>query len=343
MSDDLVPVIDLQSPDAPKRIDAACRDIGFLSVVNHGIPDDVIARMLTAADGFFAMPTEDKLALVPATPENDRGYAAKGSESLYQSLGHEDVPTDLFEAFNVGPDIGPNGWPEGDPRHGLDQPLFTAGNLWPAQASQTGLRPALMDYFEQTRALSHRLTDLFATALGLAPGYFEPFTDHATDTMRVNHYERAAGEPEPLDGQQRMGAHSDYGVLTVLYADRVPGLQIVGPDDKWHDVMPAPGALLVNLGDLLAQWTNDHWLSTLHRVVPPPRTVDGPNVRRSVAFFHEGNFDAYIECLPTCISPDRPARYEPVIAGEHLLAKLMGPRTLTASTATSTAAGRVTN
>ena len=97
--------------------------------------------------------------------------------------------------------------------------------------------------------------------------------------MRVNHYERAPGEPEPLAGQQRMGAHSDYGVLTVLYADRVPGLQIVGPDDKWHDVHARARRLLVNLGDLLAQWTNDHWRSTLHRVVPPPRAADGPQVR----------------------------------------------------------------
>ncbi|MCW2545814.1 MAG: putative Oxidoreductase, 2OG-Fe(II) oxygenase family [Mycobacterium sp.] len=339
---EIVPVIDLQSPDAPKLIDAACRDVGFLSVVNHGIPDAVIQRMLRATDAFFAMPVEAKLALIPPTPDNDRGYAAKGSESLYQSLGHDDVPADLFEAYNVGPDIGPDGWPEGDPRHGLDQPLFTAGNIWPAQASQAELRPALMAYFEETRQLAHRLTGLFAKALDLAPDYFEGFTDHATDTMRVNHYERGAGEPEPVTGQQRMGAHSDYGVLTVLYADRVPGLQIVGPDNEWHDVMPAPSALLVNLGDLLAQWTNDHWRSTLHRVVPPPRTASGPNVRRSVAFFHEGNFDGLIECLPTCVSADRPARYEPVLAGEHLLAKLMGPRTLTASTATSTTFGRPT-
>ena len=343
MEAELVPVIDLEGPDAPELIDAACRDIGFLSVVNHGIPDAVIRRMLRATDAFFGLPFEDKLALTPPTPDVDRGYAAKGSESLYQSLGHEDIPADLFEAFNVGPDIGLDGWPEGDPRHGLNQPLFTSGNLWPSQPSQAELRPALMDYFEQVRVLAHRLTSLFAEALNLAPGYFEPFTDHATDTMRVNRYERAPGEPDALAGQQRMGAHSDYGVLTVLYADRVPGLQIVGPDDKWHDVMPAPSALLVNLGDLLAQWTNDHWRSTLHRVVPPPGSADGPHLRRSVAFFHEGNFDGLIECLPTCVSAERPARYEPVLAGEHLLAKLMGPRTLTASSAASTTSGRATS
>ncbi len=345
MTAELVPVVDLDSPDAPAQIDAAARTVGFLSVVNHGIPDPVITRMLAAADAFFALPLERKLAVVPSTPEIDRGYAAKGSESLYQSLGHEEVPPDLFEAFNVGPDLGPEGWPADDPRSRINDPLFTSGNIWPKDPADAELlaelRPAVMTYFEHTRALAHRLTTLFARALGLPADFFQPFTDHATDTMRINRYERAAGEPDPLDGQQRMGAHSDYGVLTVLYADQVPGLQIVGPDGTWQDVMPAPGALLVNLGDLLAQWTNDQWLSTLHRVVPPPRHEDGPSLRRSVAFFHEGNFDARVECLPTCVSADRPARYEPVLAGDHLLAKLMGPRTLTASVAASTVAGRL--
>ncbi len=339
---DLVPIVDLADPQAPGQIDAACREIGFLSVVNHGVPQPVIDAMLTASDAFFALPLESKLALRPPTPDNDRGYTAKNSESLYQSLGHEDVPTDLFEAFNVGPDVGPEGWPSDDPRSTLDQPLFTAANIWPAGPIEAQLRPALMTYFEEVRSLAHRLTGLFARALGLAPDFFEAYTDHSTDTMRVNHYERAAGEPEAAAGQQRMGAHSDYGVLTVLYADRVPGLQIVGPDDQWHDVLPAPSALLVNLGDLLAAWTNDHWRSTLHRVVPPQRSATGPQIRRSVAFFHEANFDANVECLPTCVSAERPARYPPVLAGDHLLAKLLGPRTLTASGGFSTTLGRPT-
>jgi isopenicillin N synthase-like dioxygenase len=138
-----------------------------------------------------------------------------------------------------------------------------------------------------------------------------------------------------------MGAHTDYGIVTVLHADQVPGLEIVGPDGDWHGVVPPDGAFLVNLGDLLAQWTNDRWRSTLHRVTPPPSMVDGPAVRRSMAFFHDGNYDAVIECLPTCASPDNPSRYPPVVAGEHLMAKLLGPRTLTASEATSTAGARM--
>ena len=159
-------------------------------------------------------------------------------------------------------------------------------------------------------------------------------TDHSTDTMRVNNYLRQPGGDDPLPGQQRMGAHTDYGILTVLYADQVPGLEIVGPDGAWHGVVPADGALLVNLGDLISEWTNDRWRSTMHRVVPPPRQVDGPSRRRSVAFFHDGNYDALVEVLPTCVSDDRPARYAPVLAGDHLLNKLLGPRTLSLSAST---------
>ena len=105
--------------------------------------------------------------------------------------------------------------------------------------------------------------------------------------------------------------------------------------------MPPADVFLVNLGDLLAEWTNDRWRSTLHRVVPPPRSDAGPAVRRSMAFFHDGNYDARIECLPTCCSETDPPRYPPVVAGEHLRAKLLGPRTLTASDAISTAGARV--
>ena len=103
-----------------------------------------------------------------------------------------------------------------------------------------------------------------------------------------------------------------------------------------HHAEPEPGTLLVNLGDLLAEWTNDRWRSTLHRVVPP--TVAGPARRRSVAFFQEANYDALISVMPTCVSDDNPARYTPVIAGEHLMNKLIGPRTLQRSTAVQTSA-----
>ncbi|MDT5073222.1 MAG: hypothetical protein QOH82_2542 [Mycobacterium sp.] len=122
-----------------------------------------------------------------------------------------------------------------------------------------------------------------------------------------------------------MGAHTDYGIVTVLWADPVPGLEILGADATWHPLQPAPGALLVNLGDALARWTNDQWMSTMHRVAPP--VVDGVLVpRRSAAFFHDGNIDATIAPLPTCVDDEHPALYEPVTVQEHLRAKLAGSR-----------------
>ena len=122
-----------------------------------------------------------------------------------------------------------------------------------------------------------------------------------------------------------MGAHTDYGIVTVLYGDRVPGLEIVGPDGEWTPVVPEQGLFLINLGDLLAQWTNDRWRSTVHRVVPPEG--DGPARRRSAAFFHDGNYDAWVSCLPTCLAEGEAPRYPAVRAGEHLTAKLLSART----------------
>jgi len=328
---DLVPVVDLAAPDAPGRVDAACRSVGFMSVVGHGVPERTIEAMLAATDAFFALPLDDKLRYRSSSAQVNRGYAAKGTEGLAYSLGLDGRPPDLFEAFNIGPEHRPGLIP-------ADRPEFAA-NIWPERPAD--LRNALVAYFAAVAALARRITSVMALALGLDVMFFDDKTDHSTETLRVNHYERRPGDPGPVAGQQRMGAHTDYGIVTVLYADRVPGLEIVGPDGEWHGVVPPEGAFLVNLGDLLAEWTNDRWRSTLHRVVPPTTSVTGTAVRRSVAFFHDGNYDAFIECLPTCCSESDPPRYPPVVAGEHLMAKLLGPRTLTASDAVSTAGTRM--
>ncbi len=114
-----------------------------------------------------------------------------------------------------------------------------------------------------------------------------------------------------LDGDLTgMGEHTDYGIVTVLWADQVAGLQILATDGTWHDVSPADGALLVNLGDVTTRLTNEHWLSTLHRVKPP--VVDGSiRRRRSAAFFHDGDVDAVVSVLPACLAPGEQPKYLP--------------------------------
>jgi isopenicillin N synthase-like dioxygenase len=336
-----IPVIDLGpwSGDADDRaavareVDEAARRFGFFQIVGHGLPREHIDAMLATSSEFFALPTEVKRACTPADPSINRGYAARGTEALSYSIGR-DAPPDLFEAFNIGEDDVD----DSDPYYAAERGGAFAPNIWPSEPA--ALRPALVEYFRSARQVALTLTDVFAAALGLPDRWFTPYVDRSTTTMRAIRYERRAGEDEPLAGQQRMGAHTDYGIVTVLYAEPVAGLQIVGPDGGWIDVMPADDALVINLGDLTAQWTNDRWRSTVHRVVPPPASIDGPAVRRSAAFFLDGNWDAVIECLPTCTSADDPPHYAPVTAGDHLKAKLMGPRLLRASDAVDTAGDR---
>jgi isopenicillin N synthase-like dioxygenase len=134
-----------------------------------------------------------------------------------------------------------------------------------------------------------------------------------------------------LDGDLiGMGEHTDYGIVTVLWADQVKGLQVLGRDGSWNDVSPADDALLINLGDVTGRWTNDQWMSTLHRVKPPIVVVDGTGTirrRRSAAFFHDGDIDARISTMPWSVDAQHPDRYpEPITVGEHIRAKLAGSR-----------------
>ena len=168
------------------------------------------------------------------------------------------------------------GW---TPIPGLDlPPEHYADNVWPAAIPEFSERT--LTWFAQAGRVARTLTEIFADALGLPAGYFAPFTDHSLDVLRMNNY---ALPPQEIDldaDLTGMGEHTDYGIVTVLWADRVAGLQVLADDGKWHDVMPQPGALLVNLGDLTARWTNEIWRSTLHRVKPP--VVERPDRTSSV-------------------------------------------------------------
>jgi isopenicillin N synthase-like dioxygenase len=342
---DLVPTIDLApfrlgSPRercaVARELDEACRNIGFMQVLGHGIDDDVIAAMRSETESFFALPLDQKQRCVPSRPGLNRGYAALGSEALAYSLGLEPSRPDLFEAFNVGPDVVPD-----DAWHRVAPHDFFAPNIWPASLPQ--LRSAVTRYFREAERVALELTDIFAVALGMSVDWFRPHVDRSTLTLRILNYEQRPGDPAPGTGQMRMGAHTDYGVVTVLFADPVAGLQVLAPDGHWRDVVPSPGALLVNLGDMTAQWTNDRWRSTLHRVVPPASDSGCLAKRRSAAFFLDANYDAVIECVPTCQSATQPAKYSPVVAGEHLIQKILGPRALRPSTGTNTAGERLGN
>ena len=311
----LSPTADAATRAATARsLDTACREVGFVQVVGHGVAPQAQADLAAAMDEFFALPAELKVPCRRA-PGDNRGYAPPKSESLSASLGlvSANKMNDFYEAYTVGT--------ERSAFQELDLPASSyADNNWPAAAP--GFRPAVERWFAEMQQLSRALLRACTDALDLPAGFFDPLVDHSIDALKMNNYTLPEGEIELAGELTGMGAHTDFGILTVLWADQVPGLQVLGRDGTWHDVQPADGALLLNLGDAMARWTNDKWMSTVHRVDPP--VVDGRIIRRrSAAFFFDGNFDAVIETLPGCAREDRPG-YPPITVAENIAMKVAG-------------------
>jgi isopenicillin N synthase-like dioxygenase len=319
-----VPIIDAApflsgSPDDRRAvavsIGRACEDIGFFTLVNHGVDPALTAAMYEVSRRFFDLPLDEKLKVRQPRPEQSRGYIGVGTENLAYTLGKERV-TDLKEFFAIGPvDV-----PETEYYHcAAAYPSF-APNVWPERPAE--LRSIWTAYFAAMERLAFQIARMFAVALDLPEDFFQHFIHRHISGIRVNHYPEQPEPPEP--GQLRAGAHSDYGAFTILKTEDAPGgLQVFNRRQEWVDVPSVPDAFVVNIGDLMMHWTNDRFVSTLHRVVNPPRDRALGSRRLSIAFFFQPNYDALIECLPTCCSPTNPPKYPPITSGAHRLRKFL--------------------
>lgn len=294
-----VPVIDLSPFDGPGRaqvvdeVRRACEDVGFLVVTGHGIAPELLERMSAVSREFFDLPDAEKA--VHRHPERGARYVPMGSESVAASLDLV-TPPDLKEAYSV---------------YRLDT------EEWPRRPA--AMRATWQEYYRALAALAARVMRIFALALDIDEHWFDDRIDHADASLWVSNYPAQLVEPRP--GQLRAGPHTDYDTLTLLKVEDVPGgLQVeVGPG-TWADVPYVPGSYVVNIGDLMSRWTNDRWVSTMHRVANPP-PGSGPAARRqSIVFFHKPNDDAVIAPIPTCVGPEGP-RYQPVLAGEYMAEK----------------------
>ena len=284
-------------------IDAACCDIGFFAIDGHGVSASVVDELRRAAHAFFAQPQSAKLVARHAIAGTNRGYHAVGGEALSAAM---DAPTppDLKEFFHVGPvDVGAEAYytsAEG-------RQHFTP-NVWPAASA--GFERAATAYYRAMSGLIRELMRLAALALSVEETFFDDKIDRSIGTMRLNYYPAQQNTPAP--GQLRAGAHTDYGGFTILSGEDVPGgLQVRARDGRWVEVATTPMRFVVNIGDLLMRWTNDRWLSNLHRVVNPPAGDGRP--RLSIAFFNHPNYDVTIECL----APPGAAKHPPVRSGDY--------------------------
>jgi len=310
-----LPVVDLSSTDMAAlahKLDRACRDTGFIVVRGHRVHPAVIQTAFDAGFSFFDAPPAVRTSALPPD-RRVRGYTPMLRQQLAGSL-QKQTPPDLFERFRMGPFDFPY-----DDYHRARAAGWFAPNVWPD--GLPGFRPALEAYYRAMESLAADLMRLFARTLDLPPEFFKRSIGRHISSLCINHY--PAPDAPTLPGQLRAGAHTDYGSLTIVAPTPASGrLQVLTRAGGWVDVAPEPGHFVVNIGDLMAQWTNDRWVSTLHRVALP-RPQDGPETRRlSLVFFHQPDDDALIDCIPTCLTPGEAPRYAPVTSGEHRRLKI---------------------
>ena len=266
---------------AAAQVAEALTEVGFLSIIGHGVPWSQVGSIYDWAATYHALPEASKLdhPLGPST----MGYLPLGG-------AQRDGPPALNAAFFMG-------------RPGSRR------NRFPARSSLPGFEEAVTDYYRVMDRLGHHLLPLYSLAAGMPAGYFSQFFDPALATLRMSHY-----PPLPaIDGQWGIDPHSDAGYMTMLPSNPVAGLQIQGPAGAWFDVEQEPESFVVNAGDMLRRWTNDRFRSTRHRA---RNTTDGD--RYAIPFFFDPRVDSVIDPVPSCVGLDRPKRYEPLVYRDYL-------------------------
>ncbi len=295
-----IPVIDFApftegSSNALNRlaydVDAALTTYGFIAVRNIGIENALLDKTFRSLEHFFAQPMDSKRPFAYTDPKANFGYQAPLSESLQPGQ-----PADIKEAFTMRDLM----------RH------YQNASDWPSKAFRENAR----DFFYACMQAAFRMLRVFATALDMPADFFIRMHSGENITMRYLHYPQRGFSVDPA--QMGAGAHTDYGALTLLFQDSVGGLQLRQENGDWMDVPPISGAVNINTGDLMTHWSNGRYPSTEHRVLPRI----GHGDRHSIAFFTDPDSETRVECLPSCVNEENPARFPPTTAGEHIQAKI---------------------
>jgi isopenicillin N synthase-like dioxygenase len=326
-----VPVIDIApfrsgiletKAEVANRVAQACTDIGFLVISGHGVDDELIADMYRVTKEYFEGAPEAKLAVARPAAGQIRGYSGVEQEGL-GLLEDEPAPPDLKESF----DIGPLDVPTDDPYFRSEAAgAHFAPNLWPAGVDD--FEAVYRRYYHAMEQLTLEMFEIFATALDLPADFFVDTVDRHISILRSNYYPPQVTAPKV--NQLRGGAHSDYTAMTILWQEEVEGggLQVRNKAGDWVDVPVVPGTFVINLGDSLERWTNDKWVSTMHRVINPPANIASTQSRVSIPYFVQPNYDAVIECIKTCCDGKNPAKYGPIRNGDYLYMKFTQQNTL---------------
>lgn len=296
-----IPVLDL-SRDAETlapELHRAATEVGFFYLKGHGVARSVIDSMFAAAHEFFALPLEDKQRM--KVDDRHRGFLRVGEAKM-----HRGAKPDLKESYLYGNDL-----PESDPDVQAGRPLM-GPNRWPV--GLPSMKLAADAYYTGIHQCGLQLLRVFARALDLPADYFTPFYDKPLTRGSLLYY-----PPQPPamgPDQYGVSAHSDYGAITFVAQDATGGLEVLNRSGQWIPAAPDPACFVVNIGDLMARWTNDRYVSTPHRVVNR-----SGRARFSLATFFDPHPDTAIAAIPSCVDPGQKPLYPATTCGEHVLSR----------------------
>ncbi|WP_372738751.1 isopenicillin N synthase family dioxygenase [Neptunomonas sp.] len=289
---DIAALIDGSNPmKVADEIGYVCENIGLLCIKNHGVDKQLIKDAYAQAQAFFNLPLEQKQQLNII----NSGQTLRGYIPMYADNVDPENTRDFKECFDFGlneTSISP----------------FFGPNLIPEQPAS--FKETFEQYHDAMMTLSRRLIRAIALSLKLPADYFEKLQKKPITIQRLLHYPPQKGKVT-LE-EIGIGAHTDYGFLTILSQDSVGGLQVQNRNGEWVSAPPVEDTFIVNIGDLVQTFTNDRYISTAHRVI----NTSGKE-RYSVPFFIDLDFNAEVSVVPTCHNDENPAKYEPYTCGQH--------------------------
>jgi len=307
---EIIPVIDLGPylAGAPGAVDRtaeelrlALTEIGFYFIVNHGVPSVQICEVFQQAARFHTQPLDTKLAI--KLDKHNVGYLPMKGDTLRTSTVETVTKANLNEALFLARNL-----PYDHPDVLADR-RFRSANQWPADLP--GFRDIVIGYCDTMERLVQKMVRLYARALDLPAEYFDHPFKESQYKLRMTHYPNQAGT---ADDEFGIAPHTDTSFLTLLAPNHVPGLSIRTQGGKWIEAPAIPDAYVVNGGQLLQRWTNDHFLATPHRAVNR-----SGGERYALAFFCDSNIDWPVAAVPTCVGPDEPPKYPTTYYTDYMI------------------------
>lgn len=278
-----------------KKLGDGFSEVGFVSVKNHGLTDQLQQKLFDVSQSFFEQKDDIKQAAEKPELFGQRGYVGKEKEHAQEAK-----KPDLKEFYHIGQEnYGENIWPE-------KLPEFKA--------------PCL-EVFQKMEDIGITLLRAIALYLGLDEHYFDDKAGGGNSILRLIHYFPIKDVSKVKAGAVRAGAHGDINLITLLMGASADGLELLRKDGKWIPVTAVPGHLVVNVGDMLSRLTNDKLTSTIHRVVNPnPEAMTKP--RYSFPFFMHPKPEMDLSCLESCVNKENPKKFPDITAGEFLTQRL---------------------